>query len=38
MIDERSPDGIGYAQFSDCRRFRYRLSRAIERSKRRDVT
>lgn len=29
MIDERSPDGIGWARFSDDRRMRYRLARAL---------
>lgn len=29
MIDERSSDGIGWARFSDDRRHRYRLARAL---------
>lgn len=29
MIDERSTDGIGWARFSDDRKFRYRLSRVL---------
>jgi hypothetical protein len=32
MIDERSSDGIGWAKFSDDRRMRYRLSRALTRN------
>jgi hypothetical protein len=29
VIDERSLDGTGFAQFGDCRRFRYRLQREL---------
>lgn len=29
MIDERKPDGTGWAQFSDDRKHRYRLARAL---------